>query len=636
MSSATSLTRILAGERPFCIIRREERPTVLVLQGTVTHKASLAEIPTTPTSRQPGAIASLSLIPYSQAREKGFEARQGDERLLCLVPDVALEVTYEELEAALPQDTIRLDGDPELLPSEAEYARIVDAVVKNEIGNGEGANFNIARAVKGRIADFTLSKALAIYRNLLQSDYGTYWKFIFSAGPGAPVFVGSTPEKHLSIDKGRVVMNPISGTFRKDKERLQAKPSDVKKALLAFLDDQKEINELFMVVDEELKMMARICDKGGVIAGPFLKEMSGLIHSEYHLIGQTSRGLIENLRDSLFAATVVGSPLENAFRIIKKYEPEPRRYYAAAIAVVGLDEDGEPFLDSPILIRTTEIAADGRFTLRLGATVVHDSVPESEVAETRAKGSAVLGSLTGPKPVTPRVLDLFARDPALLDALVSRNQKLSTFWLNRQEPELAERALAGLRVSLIDHEDDFLYMFGHMLQFLGADVTRRRWDEYDVTADAADLTVLGPGPGNPNDEGVAKMAAGMRNLRALLARGRPLFGVCLGHQLLCRHLGFTVRGRPAATQGMQRTISLFGKPERCGFYNTFYGYTTAGNTGGGPGDPRVISHDPETGEIYALHDPAARLFGFQFHPESILSQNGLDLTRKAIGLLLGR
>ena len=98
-------------------------------------------------------------------------------------------------------------------------------------------------------------------------------------------------------------MNPISGTFRKDRNWPSRKA--FKADLLKFLTDQKEINELFMVVDEELKMMARMCDRGGAIVGPLLKEMSRLIHSEYLLAGESDKDIFELFTDSMFAATVV-------------------------------------------------------------------------------------------------------------------------------------------------------------------------------------------------------------------------------------------------------------------------------------------------------------------------------------------
>ena len=75
-----------------------------------------------------------------------------------------------------------------------------------------------------------------------------------------------------------------------------------------------------MVVDEELKMMCDICTEGGQVLGPFLKPMSHLIHTEYLLAGRTTRDPREVLRDSMYAATVTGSPVENACRLIKQYE----------------------------------------------------------------------------------------------------------------------------------------------------------------------------------------------------------------------------------------------------------------------------------------------------------------------------
>ena len=83
---------------------------------------------------------------------------------------------------------------------------------------------------------------------------------------------------------GDVRMNPISGTFR------LARPHDRrerKARLLEFLADEKEIYELFMVVDEELKMMCDICHEGGQVLGPFLKPMTHLVHTEYLLAGRT-------------------------------------------------------------------------------------------------------------------------------------------------------------------------------------------------------------------------------------------------------------------------------------------------------------------------------------------------------------
>ena len=128
-----------------------------------------------------------------------------------------------------------------------------------------------------------------------------------------------------------------------------------------------------MVVDEELKMMCDICHEGGQVLGPFLKPMTHLVHTEYLLAGRTDRDVREVLRDTMYAATVTGSPVENACRLIKKYETEGRGYYGAALALLGRDAAGRPTADSPIVIRTADVDLDGRLKVTAGATLVRDS-----------------------------------------------------------------------------------------------------------------------------------------------------------------------------------------------------------------------------------------------------------------------
>ena len=131
-----------------------------------------------------------------------------------------------------------------------------------------------------------------------------------------------------------------------------------------------------MVVDEELKMMARICEDGGRVLGPYLKEMAHLAHTEYFIEGQTSRDVREVLRETLFAPTVTGSPLESACRVIRRYEPQGRGYYSGVAALIGGDGQGGRTLDSAILIRTAEIEGDGRLRIGVIPTVAPYLLPQ--------------------------------------------------------------------------------------------------------------------------------------------------------------------------------------------------------------------------------------------------------------------
>ena len=220
-----------------------------------------------------------------------------------------------------------------------------------------------------------------MFRRLLERERGAYWTFCLFTGDR--FLVGASPERHVSVHGGDVRMNPISGTFRL---KGLDDPAERKERLLEFLADEKEIYELFMVVDEELKMMCDICNEGGQVLGPFLKPMTHLVHTEYLLAGRTNRDVRTVLRDTMYAATVTGSPVENACRLIKKYESEGRGYYGAALALLGRDTRGRPTADSPIVIRTAEVSPDGALKVTAGATLVRDSEAAYEVAENAREG----------------------------------------------------------------------------------------------------------------------------------------------------------------------------------------------------------------------------------------------------------
>ncbi|GAA3067184.1 hypothetical protein GCM10020000_59330 [Streptomyces olivoverticillatus] len=67
-----------------------------------------------------------------------------------------------------------------------EYARIVERVVEDEIGSGEGANFVIRRTFEGEILGFRAADALALFRRLLVGERGAYWTYVLHTPPAAP------------------------------------------------------------------------------------------------------------------------------------------------------------------------------------------------------------------------------------------------------------------------------------------------------------------------------------------------------------------------------------------------------------------------------------------------------------------
>ncbi|GAA3190936.1 anthranilate synthase family protein [Dactylosporangium siamense] len=594
--------------RPFALLRREGRDVVEVLAGTVVTVDALGDIPD----------ESLSLVPFRQVRERGFDCVDDGTPLSVLrIASRALHPLADVI-ACLSAVPVVLSGGA-FDVSDDDYATIVAEVLRDEIGRGEGSNFVIHRVFEADVDGDPVTAALAVFRRLLERERGAYWTFLVSTGDR--ILVGATPERHVSVEDGLVMMNPISGTVRHPD----------KAALLRFLTDRKEIDELSMVLDEELKMMATVATEGGQVVGPYLKEMAHLVHTEYLLAGRSALDVRDVLRETMFAPTVVGSPIENACRVVARHERRGRGYYGAVLALIGRDAAGRQTLDAPILIRTADISASGRLRVPVGATLVRHSTPAGEVAETHTKAAGVLAALGLGGPAEASTPTLLAADPGVQAALVARNATLAPFWLrDHQTRALATPQLAGRRVLIVDAEDTFTGMLHHQLRVLGLDVTLRKYTDVPSVA-GFDLVVLGPGPGDPRRIEEPKMAA-MRAVAArLLADGTPTLAVCLGHQLLSGLLGLPLRRKANPYQGMQRDIVFFGRPAIVGFYSTFTATHPHDRFTSEYGDVE-LSRDPANGDVHALRGPT--FAGVQFHPESVLSYDGIELLRAMLTTLL--
>jgi phenazine biosynthesis protein phzE len=636
MTNTTSAREAIAavqGHEAWAIIRRStragDRDTVGLVGGKRRVVESLLDVPLESGIPEEGHIADrLLAVPFRQVRERGFEAHDDGTPLVVVDVESELEFSVEEVVAAIDDTGVEFADRGGFDTDDEEYGKLVDAIIKDEIGQGEGANLVIGRHYRATVADWGPDRALTVLKRLLERERGAYWTFLFFTGDR--YLVGASPERHVSIHGGDVRMNPISGTFRLPKA---GEPTDhLHEQLLEFLHDEKEIYELFMVVDEELKMMCDICHQGGQVLGPFLKPMSRLIHTEYLLAGRTDRDPREVLRDTMFAATVTGSPVENACRLIKQYETEGRGYYGAALAVLGRDAQGGPIVDSPIVIRTADVDLEGRLNVTAGATLVRDSDPAYEVAETHAKASGILSAfgLVPPAPASTANVTELVNDEDVLLTLNQRNRRLSSFWLTDQAGAPPDPRLRGKTVVVLDGEDDFVNMLRHVLGVLGLSSTVVRYDEYaDGSLDGYDLVIVGPGPGDPRDDADPKMVTLREATAKLLAQRRPFLAVCLGHQALCHQLGIPLAYKDIVFQGTQSPVEIDGRSERVGFYNTFVGRVAPDTAL--PDGVRVEA-DPDTGDIHALYGPHYR--GIQFHAESILTEHGYDLVHRLVSDLL--
>ena len=104
--------------------------------------------------------------------------------------------------------------------------------------------------------------------------------------------------------------------------------------------------------------------------------------------------------------------------------------------------------------------------------------------------------------------------------------------------------------------------------------------------------------------------------------------MCLGHQVLCSRLGIDLGYKDIVFQGTQSRVSLAGREENVGFYNTFVGRVD----GTGLPEGVEVAADPESGDIHMVSGPHFR--GVQFHAESILTEHGYELIHDLVLELL--
>jgi anthranilate synthase component 1 len=196
--------------------------------------------------------------------------------------------------------------------------------------------------------------------------------------------IGSSPERMVQLDEGKVETNPIAGT------RPRGKTAEEDEALAAeLLADEKERAEHHMLLDLGRNDIGRIAEFGSV---KVTKQMEIEKFSHVMHIVSTVEGRIQphsDAIDCLFscfpAGTVSGAPKIRAMQIIAELEKEARHAYSGSIGYFSFSGN----LDSCITIRTM-VVHQGKAYIQAGAGIVADSVPESEWQETRNKARAML------------------------------------------------------------------------------------------------------------------------------------------------------------------------------------------------------------------------------------------------------
>ena len=183
------------------------------------------------------------------------------------------------------------------------------------------------------------------------------------------------------------------------------------------------------------------------------------------------------------------------------------------------------------------------------------------------------------------------------------------------------------RILVIDSYDSFVYNLVQYLGELGADPIVVRNDEIDVAAAIAiqpDGVLLSPGPGRPEASGIVCDAIG-----AFADVATPVFGVCLGHQAIGQVYGAAVINAPELMHGKTSPVEHDSRGVFAGLPSPltatrYHSLTLDPNTI--PDVLAVTARGPD-GVIMGVRHRELDVEGVQFHPESILPDQGHDLVR---------
>ncbi|PPF73150.1 aminodeoxychorismate/anthranilate synthase component II [Rathayibacter sp. AY1E6] len=186
---------------------------------------------------------------------------------------------------------------------------------------------------------------------------------------------------------------------------------------------------------------------------------------------------------------------------------------------------------------------------------------------------------------------------------------------------------AAPRILVVDHHDSFVFTLVSYLRELGAEVDVVEGDDLGTTAllaraEEADGVLVSPGPGRPED-----VPASTALVQRAEATGRPLLGVCLGHQVLAHALGARVAEAPELLHGRTSAVLHDGDPLFDGLLSGFAAmryHSLAVDGESLPEELRVTARTPE-GVVMAVRHRSAPLVGVQFHPESVLTEGGRRL-----------
>lgn len=393
--------------------------------------------------------------------------------------------------------------------------------------------------------------------------------------------VAASPEMFVRVDGRQIETCPISGTIKRGEDAI----GDAQQ-ILSLLNSEKDESELSMCTDVDRNDKSRVCEPGSVeVVGRRQIEMySRLIHTVDHVKGQlkTEFDALDGFLAHTWAVTVTGAPKLAAMQYIEQFEKSPRHWYGGALGHLGFDGN----LNTGLTLRTIRIK-DGIAEVRAGATLLIDSDPDAEEAETRLKASA------------------------LLDAVRGESGSLKSASAETIDPLLGD----GLTALMVDHQDSFVHNLASYFRQFGVEVVTLRPEaarKY-MQDHKPDLVILSPGPGRPSDFQLEK------TIRTALQLDLSIFGVCLGLQGLVEYFDGELGELDYPMHGKASQVAHQGTALFAGIETKFSAGRYHSLVAGAVPDCLQVTATTEDYQVMAIEHQSLPVRAVQFHPESIMS-----------------
>ena len=289
---------------------------------------------------------------------------------------------------------------PESDHAPGEYAAMVERA-REAFARGD-----LFEAVLGQLlAAPCAEEPSEIFRRLRRTNPAPYGA-LMNLGDGE-FLVAASPEMFVRVEGQRIETCPISGTIRRGDDALE----DADR-IRELLNSAKDEAELTMCTDVDRNDKSRVCEAGSVrvIGRRQIELYSRLIHTVDHVEGmlRPEFDALDGFLSHAWAVTVTGAPKRWAIRFIEQEEKSARRWYGGAIGGIAFDGN----MNTGLTLRTIRMK-DGIAEVRAGATLLYDSEPAAEEAETRLKAAAMFAAIAGttkPGPAADvRVKDVSAR-----------------------------------------------------------------------------------------------------------------------------------------------------------------------------------------------------------------------------------